>query len=83
VFPTEETNEAREQEAVAGVLGLPQTLLPFADAVGRPGLLSQAIRLNARVSSPLINRWQPAYAALAAVGRDAGVEVILTGSGGD
>lgn len=82
-FPTPETDERREQTATAAMLSMPQCLLPFEDAVGKAGLLRPALELNRHLSSPLLNRWEPAYANLARRGRQLGVEVVLAGSGGD
>jgi asparagine synthase (glutamine-hydrolysing) len=82
-FPTPETDERQEQTATAAMLSMPQCLLPFEDAVGPAGLLRPALELNRHLSSPLLNRWEPAYASLARRGRQLGVEVVLSGSGGD
>jgi asparagine synthetase B (glutamine-hydrolysing) len=82
-FPTPETDERREQTDVAHALSMPLCMMTFDDAVGQAGLLSQALSLNRHLSSPLLNRWEPAYAALARRGRDLGVETVLAGSGGD
>lgn len=82
-FPTPECDETRVQRGVARDLNLEQILCPFGDAVGPRGLLAPALELNEGLWSPLINRWEPAYLHLADEGRRAGVEVILTGSGGD
>jgi len=82
-FPTPETDETREQTAVARALSMPQRLLPFDEAVGPRGLLGQAIELNEHLSAPLLNRWEPAYGELARRGRTLGVDVVLSGTGGD
>jgi len=82
-FSTPETDERREQTEVAAALGMPQCLLQFEEVIGRAGLLAPALELNQHLSSPLLNRWEPAYSALARRGRELGVETVLAGSGGD
>jgi len=82
-FSTPETDEREEQLGTATTLSMPQCLLPFEDAVGKAGLLRPALELNHHLSSPLLNRWEPAYSALARRGRALGVDVVFSGSGGD
>ncbi len=82
-FATPETDERHEQTEVAASLGMPQCLMPFEEAVGQAGLLGPALDLNRHLSSPLLNRWEPAYATLARRGRELGTEVVFSGSGGD
>jgi len=82
-FPDPEVDERPLQAAVASQLGLRHHLIDFWDAVGDRGLLAQSLELNRYMASPVLNTWGPAYHALARRGRQEGVEVILTGMGGD
>jgi asparagine synthase (glutamine-hydrolysing) len=82
-FPHPDCDEREVQTAVARSLRMDLDLLPMEHAVGPAGLLADTLELNATWPSPLLNTWAPAYARLADRGRQAGIEVILTGSGGD
>jgi asparagine synthase (glutamine-hydrolysing) len=82
-FPDPGCDERKIQAAIAKSLGLDQILLDVHEALGFRPLLEQALQLNAMLSAPLINTWQPAYLALAERGRAHGVRTILTGHGGD
>jgi asparagine synthase (glutamine-hydrolysing) len=82
-FPDPSCNEEVVQRGVAKTLGLQQELLPFEEAVGARGLLTEAAELCALSWAPLMNTWSPAFAHLAARGRDRGCRVIMTGTGGD
>jgi asparagine synthase (glutamine-hydrolysing) len=83
VFPDPSCNEEVVQRGVAKGLGLEQIMLSFDDALGRRGLIEAATDLIAEWPVPMLNLWNPAYATLAARGRDRGCGVILTGNGGD
>ena len=76
-------DERSTQRAAAALLGLDHTLIGFDEALGGAGLFEQALALNRRWPFPLNNTWNPAYMALAARGKAAGVQTILTGTGGD
>ncbi len=82
-FPDPSCDERPVQRSVAERLGLPLELIDFQDAVGPSGLLASGLALNASLDAPLFNNWMPAYLALAARGRAAGVDTIITGEGGD
>ena len=82
-FPHPECNEELVQRGVAGTLGLEQEFVPFFEAVPSRGLLAPALDLAETAPAPLINTWNPAYMELALRGKRRGVQVILTGSGGD
>ena len=82
-FPHPTCDERDVQAGVARRLGLEQDLISMAQAVGPDGLLSDAVELSTGWPTLLLNNWAPAYARLAARGRAAGAEVILTGMGGD
>jgi asparagine synthase (glutamine-hydrolysing) len=83
VFPDPSCNEEVVQRGVAKGLGLEQILLSFDEALGGRGLIEAATDLIAEWPVPMLNLWNPAYATLAARGRDRGCRVILTGNGGD
>lgn len=83
VFPDPSCNEEVVQRGVAKGLGLEQILLSFDEALGGRGLIEAATDLIAEWPVPMLNLWNPAYATLAARGRDRGCGVILTGNGGD
>jgi asparagine synthase (glutamine-hydrolysing) len=82
-FPDPSCNEEIVQRGVAKGLGIDQILLSFEDALGARGLIEAATALIAEWPVPMLNLWNPAYAALAARGRARGCRVILTGNGGD
>jgi asparagine synthase (glutamine-hydrolysing) len=82
-FPDPSCNEEIVQRGVARGLGIDQVLLSFGDALNGRGLIESATSLIAEWPVPMLNLWNPAYAALAARGRDRGCRVILTGNGGD
>ena len=83
VFPQGESNEATIQAGVARQLGLEQQLVPLHGAVGRDGLIQEALDLTASWPQPMFNAWAPAYMHLAALGAAHGAGVVLTGRGGD
>lgn len=83
VFPDPNFNEERVQRLVASELGVPQTVVPFADAQGHDGLVLEALRTTGSWPMPLVNIWHPLYTHLALAGRDQGARTLLTGAGGD
>jgi asparagine synthase (glutamine-hydrolysing) len=83
VFPDEASTEEPIQVGVAAQLGLEQSLVPFAEAVGPRGLLGEALALSAAYPQPVWNMWAPAYMPLARLAAARGRGVILTGRGGD
>ena len=83
VFPDPNFDEEPVQRLVARELGMPQTVLPFAEAQGRPGLVLAALRVTSSWPAPLVNIWHPLYTRLAVEGLDQGAKTILTGAGGD
>ena len=76
-------DERPTQRSAAALLGLDHTLIGFDEALGDRGLFEQALALNRQWPFPLNNTWNPAYMALANRGKTAGVQTILTGTGGD
>jgi asparagine synthase (glutamine-hydrolysing) len=83
VFPDPKISEEIVQRAVAAHLGLSQVVKPFSEAVGRNGLLAEAVAMNSSLSAPIINTWLPVYDSLAREGTQRGCRTILTGIGGD
>ncbi|MBS1819445.1 MAG: hypothetical protein JSU08_16050 [Acidobacteria bacterium] len=82
-FQDPSCNEELVQRGAADALGLVQEFLPFDQAVAPEGLLKLASDMAATWPVPMMNLWNPAYAALARRGREQGCRVILTGTGGD
>jgi asparagine synthase (glutamine-hydrolysing) len=78
-----EPNEEHIQREVAARLGLRQVLLPFEEAAGPEGIVMAWMELSSRWPWPVLNPWRPAYRQLALAGKDRGVDVVLTGEGGD
>jgi asparagine synthetase B (glutamine-hydrolysing) len=83
VFPDPNYDEERIQRLVAGELGMPQTVVSFADAEGPDGLVLSALRTTGSWPTPLVNIWHPLYTHLARIGQAQGAQTILTGAGGD
>ena len=78
-----QANEEDMQTFVARELGMPLVSSALADAVqGRSAMLTM-LEASQDWPVPLWNIYMPAFLQLAARGRDAGCEVILTGGGGD
>ena len=78
-----EPDEEQIQREVAARLQLPQVLLPFEEASGPEGIVMSGLELSAKWPWPVLNPWRPAYRALALAGKERGVQVVLTGEGGD
>ena len=72
VFPDPNFNEERVQRLVAGELGMPQTVIPFADAEGHDGLVLEALRTTSSWPMPLVNIWHPLYTQARACGPQPG-----------
>jgi asparagine synthase (glutamine-hydrolysing) len=83
VFEHESANEEPLQRQVGAALSLPHTVVPMSQTLSEGGLLRNALAVSARRPAPLLSLWEPAYAYLAAQGREHGCRTILTGSGGD
>ena len=71
------------QRGVATSLGIEQEFVPFGDATPSRGLLASVLDYTRASSSPILNAWHPAYTHLTVRGKRRGVEVILSGAGGD
>lgn len=82
-FPHPDCNEEHVQRGVAASLGIEQEFVPFGEAAPEQGLLSAALEQTRRSPAPMLNTWRPAYTELALRGKRRGVEVILSGAGGD
>ena len=83
VFPDPNFNEEPIQRQVARDLGMPQTVVSFAEAEGPAGLVLEALRTTETWPMPLVNIWHPLYTHLARTGRAQGAKTVLTGAGGD
>ena len=83
VFPDPNFNEEPIQRQVAGQLGMPQSVVSFAEAEGPNGLVLEALRTTGTWPMPLVNLWHPLYTHLALKGRAEGAKTVLTGAGGD
>ena len=82
-FPHADCDEEAIQKGVAAGLGMRSEFLRFDDAIGSRGLVEQALEIGATLPSPMMHTWSPAYSALATRARAQGVDVVLTGGGGD
>jgi asparagine synthetase B (glutamine-hydrolysing) len=76
-------DEEATQRAVAGALGMPHVVASLEDVLGGDSLLLRALELSATTSGPPANLLEPAYDRLARTALEQGVEVLLTGEGGD
>jgi asparagine synthase (glutamine-hydrolysing) len=82
-FPDPECNEEIVQRGVANALGIDLEFVPFFDTMPSRRLLAACVELAQTAPAPVINTWNPAYLGLAGRARRRGVNVILTGLGGD
>lgn len=82
-FPHKEGNEEPVQRGIAESLGIEQEFMRFHDAAPAGGLLSAVLDHTRDSPAPILNTWNPAYVNLALRGKRRGVEVILSGAGGD
>jgi hypothetical protein len=83
VFPDPESNEEPVQRAVAAALGLPQVVVPLADAVGLDGVLLAGLETARRSWQPCINPWEAAYDELVRRAGQDGFATVLSGAGGN
>jgi asparagine synthase (glutamine-hydrolysing) len=81
-FPGD-VNETRIQRGVATALGLEHVMLDFDEALNGKGVLESALEASASWPQPLANLWYPLYRTLTQRASAQGVEVVLTGGGGD
>ncbi|MFB3855260.1 MAG: asparagine synthase-related protein [Vicinamibacterales bacterium] len=81
-FPGE-CSEEGVQRSVATGLGLDQIFVPILDSVGDRGIVGSSLDLAASRPLPLLSPWCSSYFNLAGLARQHGVDVILTGTGGD
>jgi asparagine synthetase B (glutamine-hydrolysing) len=77
------TNEAEVQLGVARKLGMRQFALDLAEAAEPDGIVSRALELNATWPWPFMFLWSPAYRQLVEASAREGVQVVMTGDGGD
>ncbi len=80
-FPT--PSEESVQRGVATALGLTQIMLGLADSIAPDGFVRRGLDLSADWPLPRTFLWAGPYLELARRGAENGVEVILTGNGGD
>ena len=76
-------SEEGEQRSVAASLRLDHEFIPFEDASPPGQLLTSALEMTRSRPAPILNTWTPAYTVLAQRGKQRGVQVILSGAGGD
>lgn len=82
-FPHPECNEEATQRGVAAKLGMRSEFADFWDAARGRGLLEQALEMSRTMPAPMLHTWNPVYSTLAERARREGVQIILTGGGGD
>jgi asparagine synthetase B (glutamine-hydrolysing) len=76
-------DEEPVQTFVAQSLRFPLVGLALDEALKSGAAIDELLGMSQEWSMPVANIWMPAYVRLAAAGRAAGCEVILTGGGGD
>lgn len=81
-FP-HDCDEEVVQRGVAAGLGMPSEFMYFSDAVATRPLIDQALDMCRTMPLPMMHTWSPVYSALTELGRNRGVNVVLTGGGGD
>jgi len=82
-FPHADCDERLVQTGIARRLGLPQHLIDLNEAIGFRPLLTEAVQANEWLPAPLSSPWLPAYRSLMQFAKNQGVQIILTGEGGD
>jgi len=71
------------QRGVATTLGMSQDVVPFWDAVGQGGLLSEMLRMTRTFPVMLNSPWTPAFDHLIGRAAQRGMRTVMTGTGGD
>jgi asparagine synthetase B (glutamine-hydrolysing) len=82
-FSDPSADERETQLSVARQLGLPQHMVQLDDVTGNAGLFEAGLALSMTFAAPLLNYWLPGYCRLSADAHAQGIEVIMSGSGGD
>ncbi len=82
-FSDPRADEREIQRSVATQLGMPQIMLDLDDSARPDGLLSTGLELSGSFATPLLNYWLPGYCRLSSEARDRGIQVIMSGAGGD
>ena len=82
-FPEPWMSEEHVQRGVANALGLPQLMLGLEESVAPDGFVRRGLDLSADWPLPRTFIWAGAYLRLARQGAEEGVDVIMTGDGGD
>jgi asparagine synthase (glutamine-hydrolysing) len=83
LFPAPETYEGEVQVAVARKLGMRQVTVDPMEAAKPEGIVARGLELSMTWPWPFEFLWAPAYRQLLESGARDGVEVVLTGDGGD
>ena len=83
VYDDAEANEERVQRAMAGCLGIPQTLVTHEQLVKAGDIFSASLQLNRTWPHPLAGSLLPLHLLLGTQAKEAGCEVVLSGEGGD
>ena len=82
-FTGSSIDEGEIQRAVVRQLGFDLEIEDISQLVSSKGLLFDSVELSARYPLPLQNVWMPAFTELIRRAKARGVDVILTGHGGD
>jgi len=83
VYDDVEANEEHVQRAMAGCLGIPQTLVTHEQLVKAGDIFSASLHLNRIWPHPLAGSLLPLHLLLGTKAKEAGCEVVLSGEGGD
>jgi asparagine synthetase B (glutamine-hydrolysing) len=83
VFPPPREDESFIQREVASKLNLPQVLVPLDRTIDKNGFLITAFDINSRLPYISFSVWSFAYDYLYQIARESGINLLLTGDGGD
>jgi len=78
-----EANEERIQTAIAGRLGIPQTLVTHEQLIESGDIFSASLQVNRTWPHPLAGSLLPLHLLLGGEAKEAGCDVVLSGEGGD
>jgi asparagine synthetase B (glutamine-hydrolysing) len=82
-FSDPSADEREIQRNVAAQLGLRDHMVQLEDVTAGAGLLASGLELSRAFAAPLLNYWLPGYCRLSSDARAQGIEVIMSGAGGD